>query len=304
MDRLHTMEVFVAVADEGSFARAAAALRLSPPAVTRAISALEERLGARLFNRTTRSLSLTEEGAAYLGECRRLLEDFEGVEQAISGLAGTASGHLRITSSVTFGRICVTPLLAAFLRDHQRISATLLCLDRVVDIVEEGIDVGIRIADLPDSSLIARRVGHVRRVLVASPDYLASAPPLTSPADLARHETIVTTSLAQSADWRLPNKGKMVPVGIRPRLEINDAAAAIGEAERGGGIAMVLSYMVKEAIDADRLKLVLDQFMPEPVAVSIVYPQARILAGKVRAFVDYAAPYLQQRLEELALPRL
>ncbi len=303
MDRLHTMEVFVAVADAGGFARAAEALRLSPPAVTRAISALEERLGVRLFNRTTRSLSLTEAGQGYLGECRRLLDDIEGVEQAAQGRAGTASGHLRITSSVTFGRICVTPMLAAFLREHQKISASLLCLDRVVDIVEEGIDIGIRIAELPDSTLIARRVGHVRRVLVASPDYLASAPVLTTPADLLRHETIATTSLAQSADWRLPDKGKMVPVGIRPRLDINDAAAAIGEAERGGGIAMVLSYMVKEAVSAGRLKLVLDQFMPEPVPVSIVYPQARILAGKVRAFVDYAAPHLQQRLQALTLQR-
>lgn len=190
MDRLHMMSVFVAVADAGSFAKGAARLSLSPPAVTRAVSALEERLGARLINRTTRRLSLTEAGQAYLGECRRILADIESVEQGISGRTEAPSGHLRITASVTFGRICVMPALSAFLDSHPRITASLLCHDRVVDIVEEGIDLAVRIAHLPDSTLVARRIGSVRRVLAASPGYLADAPPVERPSDLRHHVTI------------------------------------------------------------------------------------------------------------------
>ncbi|NRG17487.1 LysR family transcriptional regulator [Rhizobiales bacterium] len=303
MDRLHTMQVFVAVADAGNFARAGAKLNLSPPAVTRAVSSLEERLGVRLFNRTTRSLSLTEAGEDYLSECRRLLEDIEGVEQIVRGRAATASGHLRVTAPVTFGRKCTTPLLSDFLDVHPQITATLLCLDRVVDIVEEGIDIAVRIAHLPDSTLLARRVGHVRQVLVASPDYLDMAPKLETPGDLESHRTITTTALAHAGNWRLVLDGKPCTAAIRPRLDVNDAAAVITEAERGGGLVMALSYMVEDAVRAGRLKLVLDRFMPDPVPVSLVYPPTRKVSGKVRAFVDFAAPRLAERLGEMELAR-
>ncbi|MXN65510.1 LysR family transcriptional regulator [Stappia sp. GBMRC 2046] len=303
MDRLHTMQVFVAVADAGSFARAATRLKLSPPAVTRAVSSLEDRLGVRLFNRTTRSLSLTEAGEDYLSECRRLLEDIEGVEQIVRGRAATASGHLRVTAPVTFGRKCTTPLLSDFLHAHPRITATLLCLDRVVDIVEEGIDIAVRIAHLPDSTLLARRIGHVRQVMVASPDYLANAPRLKTPADLERHRTITTSALAHAGNWRLIRDGKPYSAPISPCLDVNDAAAAIAEAERGGGLVMALSYMVEDAVRDGRLKLLLDRFMPDPVPVSLVYPPTRKLSGKVRAFVDFAAPRLSARLGEMELAR-
>lgn len=303
MDRLHTMQVFVTVADAGSFARAGVRLKLSPPAVTRAVSSLEDRLGVRLFNRTTRSLSLTEAGEDYLSECRRLLEDIEGVEQIVRGRAATASGHLRVTAPVTFGRKCTTPLLSDFLDAHPQITATLLCLDRVVDIVEEGIDIAVRIAHLPDSTLLARRVGHVRQVMVASPRYLADAPRLETPADLDKHRAITTSPLAHAGNWRLMRDGKPYSAPIRPRLDVNDAAAAIAQAERGGGLVMALSYMVEDAVREGRLTLLLDRFMPDPVPVSLVYPPTRKLSGKVRAFVDFAAPRLAERLGEMELAR-
>ncbi|HYN38658.1 MAG TPA: LysR substrate-binding domain-containing protein, partial [Rhodospirillales bacterium] len=299
LDRLQTLEVFAAVADAGSLAAAARRLRLSPPAVTRAIAALESRLGARRFNRTTRSLSLTEAGVRFLADARRLLADLEEAERSAAGEAATPSGHLTLTASVTFGRTHVAAVLLDFLRAEPRVTASLLLLDRVASLVEEGIDVAVRIGNLPDSTLVARRVGEVRRVLVASPAYLAERGVPQAPADLRRHQIIAFTGLLPGREWRFEDDGRRAAIALSPRLELNDATAAIAGAEQGFGITVALSYMVARSIAEGRLTPVLDRFTPPAVPVQLVYPHGRSLAAKVRAFVDFATPALQRVLRPL-----
>lgn len=299
MDRLHEIEVFIAVADAGSFAKAAARLRLSPPAVTRAISALEERLGARVFNRTTRSLTITDVGQRFLDSARRVLSDLEQAEKAAVGEAAAPQGHLTITASVTFGRSALAPVVCEFLGRHPRVTASVLLLDRVVNLVEEGIDVAVRIGPLPDSSLIARQVGSVHRVLVASPDYLKRRGIPETPADLRLHSIISFTGLMPNREWRFNSDRANNSVSLDPTFEINDALAAIHAAENGHGITVALSYMVHDRIRDGKLVTVLDTFTAPPRPVHLVHLQSRLIAPKIRAFIDYAAPRLKETLARL-----
>ena len=303
MDRLHELEVFVAVADAGGLARAGARLRISPPAVTRAVASLEARLGARLFNRTTRRVSLTEAGARFLAHTRRLLGELGDAEREALGEDAEPAGRLSVTASATFGRATLAPIVRAFLAQQPRVTASLLLLDRVVDLVEEGIDVAVRIGQLPDSSLVARRVGEVRRVLVASPRYLARHGRPAAPAELKRHALIAFTGLMPTREWRFGEGRSAVHVGVAPRLEVNDASAAIAAAEAGEGITIALSYMVAAAVAGGRLATLLDGFMPPPAPVQLVYPHARLMAPKLRAFVDFAAPRLSAELAKVAATR-
>lgn len=297
LDRLHAIEVFIAVADAGSFAKGGARLRLSPPAVSRAIAALEDRLGARLFNRTTRSLTITDVGRRFLESARRLLADLDTAEKQAVGEPTTPRGHLAITAPVTLGRSALPPVVCDFLRDHPRVTASILLRDRVVSLVEEGIDVALRIGRLPDSSLIAKRVGTVRRVLVASPDYLARRGTPASPADLREHSLIAFTGLLPNREWRFFDGRKAIGVPLRPALEIDDAGATILAAETGYGITVALSYMVSDRLRAGRLVAILDGFAPTARPVHLVYPRARLVAPQVRAFIDVAAPRLKAALD-------
>jgi DNA-binding transcriptional LysR family regulator len=301
MDRLQEMEVFVAVAEAGSFAGAGARMRISPPAVTRAIASLEERLGGRLLNRTTRSLSLTEAGARFLESARRLLADVEEAEKAAVGETAVPHGHLAITASVTFGRSALSPVVSAFLNAHPRVTASVVLLDRVVNLVEEGFDVAVRIAPMPDSSLMARRIGEIRRVLVASPDYLARHGTPQAPADLKQHAFIAFTPLLPNREWRYADARGANSVSLAPRFEINDAVAAITACEAGDGITIALSYMVAEQVRGGRLVALLDPFTPPPVPVHLVHAQSRLVAPKIRAFVDFATPMLRASLASLSL---
>jgi len=300
MDRLHEIEVFIAVADAGGFARAGARLRLSPPAVTRAISALEDRLGARVFNRTTRSLTITDVGQRFLESARRVVADLDAAEKEAVGETAMPQGHLTITAPVTFGRSALPPVVCGFLGQHPRVTASVLLLDRVVNLVEEGVDAAVRIGHLPDSSLIAKRIGAVHRVLVASPDYLARRGAPASPADLRLHSVIAFTGLMANREWRFLNGQKPGSVSLRPTFEINDAAAAIQAAEMGHGVTIALSYMVSGQIREGRLAPVLSAFTPPPHPVHLVYPHARLVAPKIRAFIDFAAPRLKTALDQLA----
>ena len=302
MDRLHEIEVFIAVADAGSFAKAGARLRLSPPAVTRAISALENRLGARVFNRTTRSLTITDVGQRFLESARRVLTDLESAEKEAVGETGAPQGHLTVTASVTFGRSALAPVVCSFLALHPRVSISVLLFDRIANLVEEGIDLAVRIGPLPDSSLVAKRVGTVRRVLVASPGYLARRGTPLSPADLRLHFMIAFTGLMPNREWHFLDGRTGNSVSLMPRLEINDAAAAITAAEMGDGITIALSYMIADHIREGRLVTVLDSVTPPPVPVHLVYPQNRLIAPKLRAFVDFVTPRLKDTLERLTLP--
>ena len=296
VDRLEAMRVFAAVAETGSFVGGARRLALSAPTVTRAMAELEARLGARLVNRTTRSLSLTEAGLRFLDSTRRLLADLEEAERAAAGATATPSGHLRVTAPLTFGRMHLMPVLADFLREQPKVTAMLVTLDRVANLIEEGFDLAVRIAHLPDSTIVARKVGEVRRLVVASPAYLARHGTPMRAEDLRGHELILFGGVLLDGQWRYVAGGRPATMSVAPRLAVNDALAAILAAERGDGITMALSYMVAPQLAAGTLVTVLDDLAPPPVPVQLVYPQSRLLAAKVRAFVDFAASRLGRAL--------
>jgi len=299
MDRFHEIEVFIAVNDAGSFAKAGLRLRMSPPAVTRAISALEDRLGARLFQRTTRRLAITDVGTRFLDSARRLLDDLATAEREALGATATARGHLTVTASVTLGRSLLAPVACQFLTHFPEITLSVLLLDRITNLIEEGIDAAVRIGPLPDSTMVARRLGSVRRMLVASPDYLARHGTPTIPSDLTRHAMIAFTGLMPNREWRFLDGRSGKSVSFMPRFEINDAVSAIAAAEAGDGITVALSYMVAEKIRMGSLVAILGDVTPPAVPVHLVFPQTRLLAPKLRAFVDFTAPRLKQVLDHL-----
>ncbi len=296
MDRFNELRVFIAVADNGGLAKAAGVIHSSPPAVTRTIASLEERLGVRLFDRTTRSLRLTEPGTKFLEDARRVLGDLDDAEKDVAGQSKIASGHLAITASLTFGRAMLQPIVMDFIDANPRINVSMLLFDRVVDLIDEGFDLAIRIANLPDSSLISRHVGDVTRMLVASPDYLAKRGVPNTPADLLLHAIISQSALMPNREWRFSKAGKPARITLPARLEVNDAHACIDAAERGKGITIALSYMVKNAFQEGRLVQVLPSFTPPPVPVNFIYAQRRIVSQKVRTFIDFAAPKLSAAL--------
>lgn len=301
MDRLHEIEVFIAVSEVGSFAKAGLRLRLSPPAVTRAISALENRLGAKVFNRTTRSLAITDVGQRFLENARRVLGDLDAAEREAVGETTVAKGNLTVTASVTFGRSTLAPVVCAFLAQNPLINISVLLLDRVTNLVEEGIDAAIRIGPLPDSSMVAKRLGSVHRVLVASPEYLARHGTPVIPSDLRLHSMIAFTGLMPNREWRFLDGRSGKAVSFVPRFEINDAVAAIAAAEAGDGITITLSYMVAEQIRQGKLLTILDAWTPPASPVHLVFPQNRLMSPKLRAFVDFSAPRLKQALDKATL---
>ena len=294
MDRLQTMSVFVAVAEETGFAAAARRLALSPPTVTRAVSELEERLGARLFHRTTRMVRLTDAGERYLADCRRILAEVEDADSQAAGLHATPRGMVSVTASVLFGRIVLTPILLDFLDRYPDVSVTTLFVDRVVNLMDEGIDVAIRIADLPGSSLAAMRVGSVRRVLCASPDYLTRRGRPGAPADLAKHDTITFTTMTPGGEWTFGTGGRGPSYRPGSRLIANNADVAIAAAVAGRGITRVLSYMIAPHLAAGALEIVLADHEPPPVPIHVVHKEGGRTSARVRALVDHLAECLRR----------
>jgi DNA-binding transcriptional LysR family regulator len=296
MDRLETLGIFVEVAERGGFAAAARRLRRSPATVTRGIAQLERELGAQLLRRTTRKVGMTEIGERYLEACRRILADVEGARQLAAGERAVARGVLAVTAPVVFGRLHVRPIVSAFLARHREVSARLAFVDRIVDLVDEGFDVAVRIGALPDSSLIAARVGEVRRIACASPAYLARQRTPREAADLARHDLIAFSQVTPNEWWPFARRR----VALRPRLTVNTADAALDAALAGEGIACVLSYQADADLRAGRLVRILQKLEPEPVPVQLVYPAGSVLSAKVRAFVELAVPRLQKALARAA----
>jgi DNA-binding transcriptional LysR family regulator len=299
MDRFHELRAFIAVAEAGGFAKAATILNSSPPAITRTVAGLEDRLGVRLFNRTTRTVQLTEPGLRFLEDARRVLSDLDTAEHDLKGEARLATGLLSITASRAFGRSILQPIIADFTDAHPLVSISMLLLDRVADLVDEGFDVAVRIAHQPGSSLVSSHVGDVRRNLVASPDYLAKRGTPKLPADLKHHAVITHTALMPHREWRYIDAGKPARLQLLPRIETNDAHSGIQLAEQSKGITIVLSYMVAEALRTGRLVPVFNNYSPPPVPVDLIYAQRRIIAPKVRAFIDFAAPQLRAALAGL-----
>jgi DNA-binding transcriptional LysR family regulator len=264
--------------------------------MSRQIAALEARLGTRLFQRTTRQISLTEAGARYLERTRRILADLDEAERAAQSERAEPSGRLSVTAPLIFGRLHVAPLLARFVQRHPKVSVELALSDRFVNLVEEGHDLAIRIGHLPDSQLIARRFGETRRALVASPAYLAKAGIPQHPNDLAGHDTIAFMPGTPPFDWHFSEAGGDLKVGLAPRFLTNSGDTAIALAIDGVGIARVLYYQVRDAVSQGRLVEVLALFAPEPMPIHAVYPSARFLSGKVRAFVELMAEVADWRL--------
>lgn len=293
MDRFQAMQVFVKVAETGSFARAGRHLNLNPPAVTRAIAGLETAIGTRLFIRTTRSVMLTEPGQRYLEDCRRILSDIQEADAAAAGSFSRPSGTLTVTASVLFGQIYVLPILLEYLDLNPAVSVQSLFLDRVTNLVEEGIDVAVRIGHLPLSSLSAVRVGTVRRIICGSPDYFRQHGTPSIPADLVKHRIIATTGAWASPDWRFGREGRTT-VRVTPRLMCNNNEAAIESAVRGWGLTRILSYQVAPLIADGKLIPILTDYEEEPLPIHIVQPEGRRAAAKIRSFVQLATKRLRE----------
>jgi DNA-binding transcriptional LysR family regulator len=286
MDRIDAMQAFVAVADGQGFAPAARKLGLSPSAVTRLIAALEQRLGARLLQRTTRQVTLTDAGSRYLERARRILADVEEAEQAVEGERTRPGGRLVISAPVGFGRLHVSPVVSAYLKRFPEVGADLRLSDRMVNLVEDGVDLAVRIGHLPDSTLVARHVGEMRRIVVASKDYLKARGEPKRPAEIVAHQTIEFGAMTAAADWRFVENNTEIRVSPSPRFSSNSADAAIQHAEAGGGLTRVLAYQAAASLRAGRLKIVLARFEQPPLPIHIVYPTSRLLSAKVRTFID------------------
>jgi DNA-binding transcriptional LysR family regulator len=286
MDRIDAMQAFVAVADLHGFAPAARKLGLSASGVTRLIAALEDRLGARLLQRTTRSVTLTDVGTRYLERARRILADVEEAEGSAEGERTRPSGRLVVSAPVGFGRLHVSPVMSAYLKRYPEVFGELRLADRIVNLVEDGVDLAVRIGHLPDSSLVARHVGEMRRIVVASSDYLGQRGEPDTPEAIASHETIQFGAVTASPDWRFVEDDREIRVACTPRFTTNSADAAIQYAEQGGGLTRVLAYQAAQAITAGRLKIVLAKFEQPPLPIHLVYPTSRLLSAKVRTFID------------------
>ena len=291
MDRLDELTTFLAIYEAGSLISASRRLRRSPPAVTRALGALEDRIGLRLFERTTRRLAPTEAGRLLVERARALLEDYE---RALVGAShAPVRGVLRITAPVQFGRRHVAPIVSALLNDYPDLRIELSLNDRNLDLIEEGIDVAVRIGNLPDSNLIARQVGSVRRVAVASPRYIAARGTPRVPADLAKHDTIFGMARSSAREWRFGRKRRGAVMRLSPRLLVDDVEAQVQAAKAGRGVARMLSYQVAEELAAGTLVCLLREFEPEPLPVQLVTLSRIHMTPKVRAFIDTAVKVLR-----------
>ncbi len=288
------MQTFVRIVDGGSLSAAARSLGVSLPAVVRTLAALEEHLGTRLLNRTTRRIGLTDAGGEYYQRSRQLLGEFEEAELAVSSAKSRPAGTLAVTAPVLFGRFNVVPILAEYRRRFPEVGVRLLLLDRNVNLLEEGIDVAVRIGHLADSSLVATRLAEVRRVAYASPKYLRRRGTPKHPRELAAHDCLSLTALSSGGDaWRFRDNGRAFDVKLRPRFVSNSGDAVIAMAEGGQGIGIALSYQIERQLAQRKLVPVLESFAPEPLPVSAVYPHGRLTAAKVREFIALAAAHLK-----------
>ena len=297
MDRLTVMEVFVRAADTGSFTAAALSLDMSPQMVGRYVALLEDRLGTRLLQRTTRRQSLTEAGRLFHAQAKRILEEVETAHADVLALGDRPRGTLRVTAPATLGAHCLMPSLCHYLRDHPEVSVDLTLSDRVVDIVEEGYDAAIRIGALPDSSLIARPLAPYDFIACASPDYLARRGSPRVPADLAGHECLryASTSHSPANTWQFTRDGRTQAIGMTGRLRINDARALVAATLAGCGIMFGPMMVLKDEIGAGRLVRVLPEYDGPSRPITLLYPADRRPSPKLRSFVDWATRLLQVR---------
>lgn len=283
MDRFTEMQVFVAVAESEGFASGARKLGISPPVATRAIADLEKRLGIKLLTRTTRYVRTTDAGKRYLEDTKRILAEIEEADEAAAGINGEPSGYLAVTAPVLFGKMFVLPGVIDYLNRYPKMEVNALFLDRVVNLLEEGLDVGIRIGELADSSMRAIHVGNVWRIVCAAPEYLAIAGQPQTPQDLTSHTTITANGINVSTEWKFAND---ITVRVKPRLSFATNDAAMEAAVSGFGITRLLSYQAASHINDGRLQIILNEFQPKPVPVHVIHREGRYAPAKVRTFVD------------------
>lgn len=299
MDRLTEMQIYVAVAECEGFAAAARRLAISPPVATRAVAELEARLGVKLLNRTTRYVRVTDAGQRYLEDARRVIAAADEADEAAIGVNSEPRGHLTVTAPVLFGRMYVMPGIVDYLQRFPATNVSALFVDRIVNLLEEGIDVALRIGELDDSSFHALRVGSVRRVLCASPDYIARCGVPAHPDELAQHQLIVALNHGAGIEWRFMQQGKSqasrapLSIRIKPRLNVTSNDSAIDAAVRGLGITRVMSYQVAQELEQGKLKILLAEFEPDIVPIHILHREGRYSSAKVRQFIDLLAERLR-----------
>jgi DNA-binding transcriptional LysR family regulator len=302
MDKFRALQTFVAIAEGGSLTAAAHALGTSLPAVVRSLAAYERELGVRLFQRTTRRITLTHEGRQHLERARPILSAMQEAEAALGAEASTPAGHLHITAPVMFGQMYVAPVVTRFVQRHPGMRCTTLPLDRMVNLLEEGLDLGIRIGRLEDSSLVAQPLGEVRRVVVATPALLRRAGVPKHPRDLQRLNCIRVLS-ERNAWGDFQQNRRVFQVPVSGNLEFNHVAPAVQACAEGAGFGMFLSYQVQPLLERKQLRIVLEDFEAAPRPVSIVYPHARLLPARTRAFIEFARRELGSRGNARAAPR-
>lgn len=300
MDRLEAMSLFVAAVEAGSLSAAGRRFGIPLATVSRKVSDLEKHLNTRLLNRSTRQLTLTDAGQAYLAACRRILGEVGEAERTAAGEYSAPTGDLFITAPVVFGRLHVLPVVTEFLAAYREVNIRLTLVDRITQLTEEHLDLALRIGELAPSSLVAIRVGAIRRVVCASPAYIATHGMPQAPEDLAAHECISFEGPSPLASWSFAGEKREIIVPIRSRLRINTAEAAIDAAIVGTGLTRVLSYQIADAVRSGALVPVLQSFEPPPWPVSLVHAGQGLLPVKLRAFLDFAAPRLKQRLLQAA----
>ncbi len=295
MDKFKAMQTFVHIAEQGSLTAAASSLGSSLPAVVRSLAAFESELGARLFNRTTRRISLTEEGRRHLETCRQVLGTLQEAEAALAASTDTSSelsGQLTVTAPVQFGTMHVAPAITRFVQRHAQVKVSLMLYDRVVNLLEEGIDVGIRLGPLEDSSLVAQNIGHIRRVVVACPQYLSRVGVPQHPRDLLRANCVRRTGI--NSQWGpFVEAGRPFTVPVTGNLEFNQIAPAVQACVAGVGFGMFMAYQVAPYVQQDQLRIVLEAFEAPARPLSVIYPHARLLPARTRAFIGWMREELQ-----------
>jgi len=294
MDRLQLMSVFIAVAEEESFARGAARINMSAPAVTRAIAALETRLGVRLLTRTTRYVRVTDAGQQYLDHARRIVREVDAADEAIVALDAAPQGHLAMTASVLLGKRFVAPVIVDYLRRYPGTDISAIFVDRLVNLIEENVDVAVRIGELPDSSMNAIGVGHVHNVVCASPAYLAEHGAPATPKDLLNHIVVHASAISAQPDWKFISDGQPLALRMYPRLVVSGGDTSIDMVASGFGITRVQSYLVMQQIEAGELTVLLGEFACPPQPVHILYREGRQASAKIRTFVDFMAAHLRK----------
>lgn len=297
MDRFESMSILIEAVEAGSLSAAARRLNMPLPTVSRKVAELEVYLKTQLLNRSARKLTLTDAGRSYVVACKRILENVRETERAAMGEYNAPQGELTITAPIVFGRLHILPIAIEFLKSHPNVTIRMVQTDRVVDLLEDHVDVAVRIGELPDSSLVAARVGTMRRVVCASPAYLAAYGTPAVPEDLCSRDCITFDRLSSPEGWAFKTGKVNEIVRVRSRLVVNTAEAAIDAAMAGIGITCVLSYQIAEAKTAGKLAVVLKDFEPSPSPVSLVYSGQRLLPQKLRLFLDFAVARLKDNLK-------